>query len=98
MDLPDRGLISADRRHVVPAGPKVLAREVLPPPEVGPRNVDGTLPLDESEDLGHGVLRGNGQQHVHMVEVEMPLLQSRRFRSPTTIPSAANVTSAFSLS
>ena len=36
--------------------------------------MDGTLPLDEPEDLGHRVLRRDGQQHVDMVEVEMALL------------------------
>jgi hypothetical protein len=71
--LPDRGLITAYGGHIVSAGPKVLAREVLPSPQGGPRNGDGALPLDEPEDLGHRVLRGDGQQHVDMVEVEMAL-------------------------
>ena len=32
------------------------------------------FPLDDPEDLGHRVLRRDGQQHVDMVEVEMALL------------------------
>ncbi len=51
MDLPDRGLIAAYGRDVVASRPKVLPREVLPPPEVGARDVDGALPLDESQQL-----------------------------------------------
>ncbi len=35
----------------------MLAREALPPHELGTRDVDGALPLDEPEDLRHGVLR-----------------------------------------
>ena len=72
--LPNGGLVSAHGGDVVASRPKVLTREVLPPPEVGPGNVDGALPLDVPEDLRHRILRGNGEQHVDMVQLEMALL------------------------
>ena len=74
MDLPDRGLIAAHGRDVVSAGPKALAREVLPPPEVGPGDVNGTLAFHIPDHLGHRILRGNGDQHVDVVHLEVPLL------------------------
>ena len=49
--LPNGGLVSSYGGYVVASRPKVLAREVLPPPEVAARNVNGALPLDEPDDL-----------------------------------------------
>ena len=74
MDLPDRGLIAAHGRDVVSAGPKALAREVLAPSEVSARDVNGTLALYVPDHLGHCSLRGNGDQHVDVVHLEVALL------------------------
>ncbi len=73
---PNRGLVSPNGGHVVAAGPELLAREVLPSPQVRAGNVDRTLPFDEADHLAHGVLRGNRDQHVHVVKVEMALLHA----------------------
>jgi len=47
---------------------------VLASSHARPGNVDGRFPLDEAHDLGHGVLRGNREEHVHVIRHHVPLL------------------------
>ncbi len=70
----DAGFISEYGRDVFAPRPEVLAQEVLPTAELCSGDVDGTLPLQEPYHLGHGLLRGNREQHVHVVGEEVPLL------------------------
>ncbi|VUZ86573.1 hypothetical protein MELA_02978 [Candidatus Methylomirabilis lanthanidiphila] len=72
--LADAGFVAPDGRDVVAPRPKVLPEEVLSAAKLRAGDVDGALALHESDDLRHGILRGNRQQHVHVVGEEMPLL------------------------
>ena len=59
-------------RDRVPAGPEVLTREVLlTTAQSGYGN--RAFPLQEANDRGHRVLRGNRNTHVHMVWPQMSL-------------------------
>ena len=71
-------LIAPHRGHEVPAGPKVLARVVLPSPEVRPRDVDRALPLHVAHHLRDRVLRRDRHQHVHVVGHQVAFLHATR--------------------
>ena len=75
--LANRRLISPQRRNEVPPRPKVMARKILSSSYVGPRNVDRTLPLDKPNHLGYRIRGRNGDQHVHVVTDQIPLLDLR---------------------
>src|SRR5574337_1908199 len=72
--LADAGFVAPDGRDVVAPRPKVLPEEVLSAAKIRAGDVEGALALHEPDDLRHGILRGNRQQHVHVVGEEMPLL------------------------
>ena len=72
--LANRRLVSAHRGNEVPPRPEVLADEVPLPLAVHPRQVDRTLPLDETDHLLHRILRRNRNQHVDVIGHQMPLL------------------------
>lgn len=69
---PNGFLISSHRGDKIPSGPKVLPREILLSPEERPRNVDGALPLDKTHHLCDRVFWRDADQHVDMVQHEMP--------------------------
>src|SRR2546423_11256019 len=74
--LPDRRLIPADRRDVVPPSPEMVPCIVFASSPECPRDVDRRLPLDEAHDLGHGVLWGNREEHVHVICHQVPLFNA----------------------
>jgi hypothetical protein len=51
----------------------MVPRRVLPSSHEGPSNVEGCLPLDAANDLGHRVLRCNGQAPVHVLPQQVSL-------------------------
>ena len=51
----------------------MLPGEVLPRSYERSRYVDGTLPFDESHHLRNRPIRRNRQQHVHMIDHQVPL-------------------------
>jgi len=51
----------------------MVSRRVLAASHERPGNVNGRFPFDKAHDLGHRVLRGNGEKHVHMICHHMPL-------------------------
>ena len=52
----------------------MVAAKVFPPSHVGSGNVNRALALDKSDDLGDRILRRNRDQHVHMVDHQVTLL------------------------
>ena len=64
--LPDRLFIDADGGDEVSSAPEALLGECALFGEhvVGS---DGTLPLEKSHDIGHGVFGRNAQHHVHVI-------------------------------
>src|SRR5215813_6536192 len=46
---------------------------VLAASHEGPGNVDRRFPLDKAHNLRHRVLRGNGEEHVHVIPHHVPL-------------------------
>src|SRR6516165_4407048 len=46
---------------------------VLAASHAGPGNVDRRFPLDKAHNLRHRVLRGNGEEHVHVISHHVPL-------------------------
>jgi hypothetical protein len=49
---------------------------VLPSSHECPCNRNGRFPLDEAHDLGHGVLRGNSEEHVHVLPHQVALFNA----------------------
>lgn len=74
--LANRLFILARCGHVVASCPEALPDEVPPPSPDAPRDVDGTLPLYESNHLGHHTLGRNRHKHVYMVRQQMPFLNT----------------------
>jgi hypothetical protein len=56
------------------ASPEALANEISFPLSVYAGDVDGTLSLDKAHHLRHRVFRRNRDQHVHVVRLQMALL------------------------
>src|SRR2546428_12484991 len=54
----------------------MVPRIVLASSHERPCNVDGRFPLDEAHDLGHRVLRGNREEHVHVIRHQVPLFNA----------------------
>ena len=69
----DLGLVAAYRRDKVPPRPKVLAHEVPPALGVCARDVDRALALEVPDHLRDRVLRRDRDQHMHMIQHQMPL-------------------------
>jgi hypothetical protein len=44
-----------------------------------PGNVDRRFPLDKAHNLHHRVLRGNGEEHVHVIPHQVPLFNPTFF-------------------
>jgi hypothetical protein len=51
----------------------MMARGVLASSHARPGNGDGGFPLDEADHLGHGVLRGNRDEHGYMIRPHVAL-------------------------
>ena len=51
----------------------MVSRVVLASSQERPGNVDGRLPLEEADHLGHGILWGNREEHVHVIRPHMSL-------------------------
>ena len=51
----------------------MVSRVVLASSQERPSNVDGRLPLEEADHLGHGILWGNREEHVHVIRPHMSL-------------------------
>ena len=66
--LTDGLLIPTHRRYEVASGPEMLASEVFLSSEEVPGNMNGALPLNVANDLGHAVLWWNRDQHVNVVK------------------------------
>jgi T5SS/PEP-CTERM-associated repeat protein len=54
--LSDSGFVVSDRRYPIPTRPEVLPHKVPSLPSVGPRNLDGALPLHIPHYLRYGVI------------------------------------------
>ena len=55
-----------------PPGPEVLSCEIPPPPPYRPRNVNRTLAFDVPDHLGHSILGRDRDQHVHVIDDQVP--------------------------
>src|SRR5258707_9110644 len=71
---PDRLFIAPDRGDEKPASPEALADEIPFPLTIYAGNVDRALALDEPDHLRHRVFRRNHDQHMHVIRLNMPLL------------------------
>src|SRR5437867_5126811 len=62
-----------------------------------PGNMDRRFPLDKAHHLRHRVLRGNGEEHVHVIGHQVPLFNTtfllRRDRKSTRLNSSHRTTS-----
>ena len=71
---PDRRLVQADGAHVVPPGPQgaVPARD---PAQLGvpAEQHDGRAPLELADHAAHGVLGGDPEAYVDVVDARRPL-------------------------
>lgn len=76
---PDGFLISPHCGDKIPSGPKILPRKIPHSPVKRPRNVDCALPLDKAHHLCNRVFRRDADQHVYVVQHEMP------FHNPTLL-------------
>src|SRR5262249_17184817 len=74
--LADEGFIPPHRRHEVPAGPEVLADEIALPLAECPGDVDGALSLDVPDHVRDRILRRNRQQHVNVIDHQVPFLDT----------------------
>src|SRR5258708_4842743 len=77
--VPDHLFVAPDCRNEIPARPEALPDEISPLLAIDARQMDGTLPLDETDHLRHGVFRRDRDHHVDMVGHQMPLLDPTLF-------------------
>ena len=77
--LPDDFLVSTHRRYEVAPGSEVLPDKVPLHLGVAPRDVDGTLPFDVTDNLRHSILRRDRNHHVHMIRHQMALFDPAFF-------------------
>src|SRR5262249_15712582 len=54
----------------------MVPRRVLASSHECPRDVDRRLALDEADNLGYGVLRGNGEEPRHVIRHPVPLFNT----------------------
>ena len=74
---PYRRLVPTDCVDEVPPRPEVLPDEVALPFPVDTREADCALAVDETDHLGHRILRRDRDQHVHMIGHQVPFLDLR---------------------
>jgi hypothetical protein len=72
--FPDHGLITSYGGDEKAPSPKALANEISFPFSVYAGDVDGTLSLNKADHLRHCVFRRDLDQHVHVVRLQMTLL------------------------
>ncbi len=70
----DRRLVGPHRRHEVAPCPEMVARKIFPPSDICPGNVDRALAFDKPDDLGYRIFRRNRDQHMHVVDHQVSLL------------------------
>jgi len=54
----------------------MVPRRVLASSHERPCHVDRRFPLHEADVLGHGVLWGHGEEHVHVIRQQVPLFNA----------------------
>ena len=54
----------------------MLPHEITRPAPICPGNMDGAFPLQEPDDLGHGIRGRNGEQEMHVILMQVTFLHS----------------------
>ena len=72
--IPSHAFVVPDCADIIATCPEMLPCEIRLSPVVIPGYPDGTLALDKADHLGNRIFRRNGDQHMHMVCEQMPLL------------------------